>query len=199
MRITWKARASGVTIWEIAVALGVLAVLALLAWPAVQSSLVRDGFPSVISNMKQLHLATQQMALDGEATTNRSIGWPGDTGGRFETWASNLVSGNYLATNDLWKLLSAPGRVTPLGAIPQANTNALLVYAVREDSPGEAVFLTSANFTNTPSGGVAPLAGSLPYGTKGLALIRKAGDGALLQPRQAGHTNTVGAYVPLCR
>ncbi len=42
---------------------------------------------------------------------------------------------------------------------------------------------------------------SKPYGDKGLGRFsKKRGDGViLLQPRQIGETNIIGAFVPLCR
>lgn len=191
---------SAFTWTEALVALLIISVLTVLALPMIQRSLIRGcGSVQVLSNMKQLHLATQQMALDATASSNSQIGWPGNTGGSFSNWMHQIVDGGYLNTNDLCKLLSGPGIVVPPDMVPTTNTTAVLFYAVTEDSVGSAVFLTSANFTNTPAGGLPPLANAKPYGDKGIAVFRKAGDGAILMARQAGDTNLIGGFVPLCR
>jgi len=39
----------------------------------------------------------------------------------------------------------------------------------------------------------------LPFGNKGFVVFRKAGDGAILMPKQVGQTNVIGAFAPLCR
>ncbi|CAN5769927.1 hypothetical protein BH09VER1_BH09VER1_45920 [soil metagenome] len=191
---------SGLSLIELLVVLCLIAILWSLSLPAIGVGLVKGEKTQTLSNMKQLHLATQQMALDSTTTGDTNIGWPGDTGGSFERWATNLVAGNYLSTNDLCKLLSAKGRVTPPGSMPRANNNAVLVYAVREASDGKAVFLSTANFTNTPTGGLPPQKSALPYGQTGFVVFHKAGDGVILANRQAGpgYTNLIGSYVPLC-
>ncbi len=151
-----------------------------------------------LSNMKQLHLATRQMVLDGETTSDTNIGWPGDIGGTFANWTAQLLKGSYLSSNDLNKLLSAPGVIIKSGTALNATNTALLAYAVSTNSPGTAVFLSTANFTNTATGGIVnPTA--KPYADKGFIVFRAAGDGAILSSRQAGDTNRVGSYVPLCR
>ena len=192
------------TVTELLVALAVIGILAFAVFifflpQLVVPSLTKGQMTQTLSNMKQLHLATQQMALDGIAEGNTNLGWPGDTGGSFSNWARLLVQSNYLSMRDLNKLLSAPGIVVPPEKILIANTTAVRVYAAKEKDPGEVVFLTSANFTNTPDGGLPPLTNAKPYGNKGFVVFRKAGDGAILQARQAGNTNLIGNFVPLCQ
>ena len=186
---------------EVLVLFVLFSVLATLAFPVFQgTSLVKGQMTQSLSNMKQLHLATQQMALDTETTGDKSCGgWPGDTGRSFYLWARQLVP-SYLSTNDFCKLLSGPGKTVPLGQIPYSTyDSAVLVYAVSSNSPSSAVFLTSANFTNSPGGG-APLESSAkPYGNKGFVVFRKGGDGAILLPRQVTNTNLIGSYAPLCQ
>lgn len=133
-----------------------------------------------LSNMRQLHLATQQMALDRVTSGNTNIGWPGDIGGTFSNWTRQLVDGGYLSANDLSKLLSGPGVVVPPGEIPVTNNTAILVYAAAEKSPGEVIFLTSANFTYTPTGGTLNPA-IKPYGDEGFVIFSKGGSGEVLR------------------
>lgn len=165
----------------------------------VNPSLKKGQMSQTLSNMKQLHLATQQMALDRTTAGETNLGWPGDIGGAFSNWTAQIVKEHYLSTRDLSKLLSAPGIVLSPEKIPSFNTTAIRVYTVKEDSRSETVILSTANFTNTPTGGLPPLADAKPYGTNGFIVFRKAGDGMILKPKQAGNTNLIGGFVPLLK
>lgn len=186
------------TLVEAFILLCLIGILIALALPAITDRPHRSPMVQSLSNMRQLHLATQQMALDGTTTGNTNLGWPGDLGGSFSNWTHLLVAGNYLTTNDLTKLLSAPGKTVPVGEIPSTNNTGVLVYSIKEESEGSVVFLTSANFTNTPTGGSSLDASAKPFGNKGFAVFRKAGDGAILLPKQVGNTNVIGGFAPLC-
>jgi type II secretory pathway pseudopilin PulG len=187
------------TLTEALVALVILVVLfAILSVPRGPGNLASGQMTQTLSNMRQLNLATQTAALDGTTTGDTNLGWPGDVGGTFSNWAHMLVESNYLQAEDLAKLLSAPGIQVKPGTIPSSNTTAIRIYGVKEKSGDETVFLTSANFTNTPSGGVAPLPGAKPYGTNGFVVFRKGGDGVILKAAQAGNTNLIGSFAPLC-
>lgn len=190
---------TGLTYTEMLVAIGLVAILAYLFLPRSACRPDHCNVIQGINNAKQLHLATQQMVLDGVTTGNSNLNWPGDTGGTFTNWSHQLVSNGYLRTNDFLKLMSAPGVVPPAGKMPKMEECALLLYAVSTDSVDSTVFTTSANFTNTPTGGSPPGKRSKPYGDKGFVIFRKAGDGAILRARDAGKTNVIGKYAPLCR
>lgn len=178
-----------------------LLVLILVTTQCGTRAIVKSQMIAELSNMKELHLATEQMASDGYKEGKAGLNWPGDTGGTFSNWTTQLVQENYLTKKDLAKLLSAPGVIVSPEDIPMVNTTAVLVYAVSTNSPESVVFLSSANFTNTPAGGLPPLASAKPYGNKGFVVFRKGGGGAILQSRQTGlhFTNIIGAFVPLCR
>ena len=185
---------------EFLVCLSIAGILIALALPATRGSgLTKGQITQTLSNLKQLHLATQTMALDGLTTGDTNLGWPGDTGGTFTNWARQLVPA-YLSTNDFCKLLSAPGIRVPPGKIPELmSAGAVLVYAVSTNSPDTAVFLTSANFTNTPAGGAPLDKNTKPYGDKGFVVFRRGGDGAILQARDVTNSRLIGGYAPLCR
>ena len=152
--------------------------------------------PQTLSNMKQLHLATQQMALDATVEKIPHRGWPGDMNASFTNWIDHLVP-TYLSTNEITRLLSISGNRLPQDVLPRKNTNPILVYAVREDSPGDTVILSTANFINTPQGGyIDPSVQS--FTDKFFLVFRKNGTGAILKTRDAGRTNKVGSYAPLC-
>jgi Tfp pilus assembly major pilin PilA len=190
---------AGITWVEVLVIIVIIFVLWSLSIPAVTSTLEPGQMTQALSNMKQLHIAAQHMALDGETTGNTNLGWPGDIGGSFKNWAAQIVKGGYLTTNDLCKLLSARGVIVPAGKIPPMNETAVRVYAVTKNSPYDAVFLTSANFTNTPTGGEALNPSAKPFGNKGFVVFKKGGDGAILQSKKVGQTNVIGSFVPMCR
>jgi prepilin-type N-terminal cleavage/methylation domain-containing protein len=176
------------TLIELLVVISIIGILAALALPALFGALVKGQMTQTLSNMKQLHLATQTMALDGVTTGDATLGWPGDQGGTWGSWATNLVP-NYLSQNDFSKLLSAAGLPRPNTTAPGTkDPTAVNAYAVAENSPGDTVFLTTANWSNnqalTPAG--------KPYGDKGFIVFRKAGDGAILLPKQFNNTNIIG-------
>ncbi len=190
---------AGFTLVEFIVCLVVVVVLILLALPNIALITCGGGAQTQpLSNMKQLHLATQQMALDGVIATNLALGWPGDTGSSFSNWTAQLLKGDYLSKPDLCKLLSGPGVIVSPKDTLATNHTAQLLYAVTENSDGSTVFLTTANFTNTPTGGSPLSPTTKPYGDKAFIVFRKAGDGAILSAKQVGMTNVIGSYAPLC-
>jgi|GEM_PF-465365 len=190
---------AGITWVEVLVIIVIIFVLWSLSIPAVTVGPSKSILTASLSNMKQLHLVAQQMAQDGVTKGDTNLGWPGDTGGSFTNWTAQIVKGGYLTTNDLCKLLSAAGCIVPLGKIPPMGETAVRVYAVTKDSPGDAVFLTSANFTNTPTGGDALSPSAKPFGNKGFVVFRKGGDGSVYRSKQVGQTNVIGSFVPMCR
>jgi len=197
---------SAFTLIELLVVISIIAILASLAIPAVTGALVRGQMTQTLSNMKQLHLVAQTMALDATTTGDTNVGWPGDMPSKtWSGWVTNAVPG-YMKTNDMAKLLSAPGITVPATASLSSLTagqasggRAIILYQVSETNGSTAVLLSSANFTNSASGGTALSAGSLPYGDKGFVVFRKGGDGAVLQARQVGptFTNIIGDFVPV--
>jgi len=191
------------TLIELLVVISIIAILASLAIPAVTGALARGQMTQTLSNMKQMHLVAQTMALDATTTGDTNIGWPGDLPSKtWAGWVTNAVPG-YIKTNDMAKLLSAPGITVPATADLStlspgvAGGRAVILYQVSETNNNSAVLFSSANFTNSTSGGTALDAGSLPYGDKGFIVFRKGGDGAVLQARQVGSafTNVIGDFV----
>ena len=201
----FRRRLKGFTLIELLVVISIIAILASLAIPAVTGALSRGQMTQTLSNMKQLQLVAQTMALDATTTGDTNVGWPGDMASKtWQGWISNAVPG-YMKTNDMVKLLSAPGITVPpnanladLKAGGGATGRAIVLYLVSETNNNNAVLFSTANFTNTISGGEPLQSSSLPYGDKGFVLFRKGGEGAVLQARQVGRTftNVIGEYAP---
>ena len=195
-------RSSGFTLIELLVVISIIAILASLALPAITGALARGQMTQTLSNMKQLHLVSQQMALDATTTGDTNIGWPGDIPSpSWNAWATNVVNG-YMTTNDFMKMLSAPGITAPPNTSPAGLTTgtktgrAIVLYNISETNDSSFVLFTSANFTNSSSGGTRPVPAAIPYGEKGFIVFRKGGDGAVLQARQTGptFTNIIGGF-----
>lgn len=191
-------RESGLTVPELLAIIILLVVLANLSICGPAFPTHRAQMSQVLSNMRQLHLAAQTMVLDGTTTGETNLRWPGDADGSYSNLMKNLVP-SYLSTNVASKLLAVPGRKLANNRIPKADEAAVRFYAVREKDHGTVVFLSTANFTNTPEGGAPLLPGSVPFGTNGFVVFRKGGDGSVLSAGQVGQTNVIGAYAPLCR
>lgn len=190
------------TLTEVLIIVALLVLLAVVLLPPTSGEGLRGHMTRQVSNMKQLHLATQQMALDGITTGDTNLpGWTcrGTTPITFQEWTNLLIKGNYLSATDLKKLLSAS--YSKEGWFGRQNvmiTNAVVAFAVAEDDPGNTLFLASVNWQGLAALGLIPAM----YPTNGFVVFRKGGDGAMLQPRQAATTNLIGSggmhnYLPL--
>jgi prepilin-type N-terminal cleavage/methylation domain-containing protein len=179
------------TLIELLVVISIIAILASLALPAITGALTRGQASQTMSNARQLYVATFNMAADGQTTGDTNLVWPGDSGSpSWSTWATGLTTGGYLSTNDFNKMLNAQGVSRPANTVPTAATpSALSVYQVKDSSPMQSIFVSSANFV-TP--GTALLPAALPFGAKAFVVMRRGGDGLVYQGAQA--TNTTLFY-----
>lgn len=195
-------RLKAFTLIELLVVISIIAILASLALPAVMSAVAQGQMTQTMSNMKQLHLVTQQMAMDSTTTGDTNIGWPGDLPTpTFAGWATAILGG-YMSTNDFAKMMSASGVTAPQNQDPTALTpgdkrgRALWLYPVSDTNNASTVLFTTANFKNSASGGATPQSDALPYGNKGFVVFRKGGDGVVLKAKQTGaqYTNVIGVH-----
>ena len=185
MKILSRLRAF--TLIELLVVISIIAILASLALPAITGALTRGQASQTMSNARQLYVATFNMAADGQTTGDTNLCWPGDAATpSWSAWATGLTTGGYLSTNDFNKMLNAQGVSRPANTSPTANSpSALSVYQVKDSSPMQSIFVSSANFVNP---GTALLSTALPFGNKAFTLMRRGGDGLVYQGAQATNT-----------
>lgn len=177
------------TLIELLVVISIIGILAALAIPAVAGALVKGQLTGTLNNARQLQLATFNVNLENEAAGQPGV-WPGTNGAvTFTLWRESLT--NILSESDLRKMFSAPRvSVTNVSAITMAQT-AFNVYQVGNIEESGAIFVTTRNW-NAFTPAVAPTATSIPYGDKGVVVMRKGGDGQVFQQRFITNTNAVG-------
>jgi prepilin-type N-terminal cleavage/methylation domain-containing protein len=188
-------RSSAFTLIELLVVISIIGILASLAIPAVLGGISKAQMTGAVSNMKQIHLTCQQMALDGTTTGDAKLGWPGAAiYATFGEWVTNVTPG-YLSTNDFAKILSVAGAVVTSTNLSgsSANTNGIKVSGVSENDEGGTVLLYTRNVTPVPASTWTTNATPL-FGNRGFVVFRKGGDGAVyLIPRQlSGGSNMLG-------
>jgi prepilin-type N-terminal cleavage/methylation domain-containing protein len=184
------------TLIELLVVISIIAILAALSLPAITGALARGQMTQTMSNMKQLHLVAQQIALDGSTTGDTNFAWPGDLATKTWTVWAGIVTNGYMTAVDLAKMCSAPAVTATSNTIASSTAGAnraVVAYQVSETNESTVVLFTSSNFTNAASP-TAPTSTAKPYGTKGFVVFRKGGDGAVLQNNQATNTNVIGGF-----
>ncbi len=83
----------------------IIGILAALALPAIAGATQRAKATQELSHAKQIHLAIQQMALDGKTTGDKTLGYPADVGiTTVSELKARLIKGGYLNQDDLKEL-----------------------------------------------------------------------------------------------
>jgi prepilin-type N-terminal cleavage/methylation domain-containing protein len=189
-------RLTAFTLIELLVVISIIAILASLALPAITGALARGQMTQTMSNMKQLHLIAQQIALDGSTSGDTNLAWPGDLPEK--TWAAwaGIVTNGYMTLTDLAKMCSAPPIIAVTNKVASSKSGvdrAIVAYSVGETNETSVVIFSTSNFTNNANPNV-PTSTSKPFGDKGFVVFRKGGDGTIFKANQAKNTNLVGGF-----
>ena len=182
------------TLVELLVVISIIAILASLALPAITGAIVRGQATQALNNARQIHLSQNQMAMESVSTGDTNLGWLGDLSSvtDVQTYASLLVSNDYLKPADAVKVFSVPsitpGTVSGTGVtIGTANTG-FTFYKVGDNDANVSVFITTKNYiydTDLDST-------RKPFGDAAFMVMRKGGDGAIYRKAQAKLTNLIG-------
>ncbi|GAT31695.1 type II secretory pathway, pseudopilin PulG [Terrimicrobium sacchariphilum] len=189
------------TIRETLLGLTLLMVLLAMIIPLwLRSTVIRhgDGSTQALSNLRQLQLATYQMTLDLKGDPN-SPAWTSLNGKplAYAQWRSLLIEGKYLNPQDFTKLTTLTDRGGWFGG-NRAVSNAITVYAVCKDDPDTTLLFTTKNWHGLDA---KSLSGA-PFETRGFAVFRKGGDGAILLNKLCQRADLIGSggkfnYQPL--
>jgi type II secretory pathway pseudopilin PulG len=195
-----QSRAAALTRVELVVILAIVAVILLLAWPAVSNALVKRDLTRTMNNGRELYLAAFRMATDGAAKFDSNRAWPGDyPTTSLAEYSGKLVQNGYLKPADLQRMLSAPGAVCtvtmsgPPATLMLSGKSALKLYKVKASDPSNTIFATSSNYTyGTP---LNPK--TVPFGDAGFVVVRKNGDAGVykkIQATPAGYDNNPSRF-----
>ncbi len=175
------------TLVELLIVIAIIGLLAALALPAVTGALARAQLTGIVSNARQIHVATQQMALD-VITGASTVGWPGDnndpTTGTAKVYLEQLKNGGYLAEAEVIKLVSGPGfpqAANWSGLDPTKNVQ-FRIGKVTAGEDGTVMWLWTKNFVN-PEDPInsGSLKSDVGPGKAGFVVLRKGGDGGVYQ------------------
>jgi prepilin-type N-terminal cleavage/methylation domain-containing protein len=168
----------GFTIIELLVCIVVIGVLIVMSLPRASVELVQGQKTGTLSNARQLHLATQTMALDTFSAGGNGMDWTMQASrGRttavpLATYFDALTKNNYLTKSDLDKLLTAPG-IGPKGSEPTARNICFKIFQVDGPSPSDQPLFVTANWQSTG------LTRDDPYGKTGFVVFAKGGSGGI--------------------
>jgi hypothetical protein len=141
-----------------------------------------------MNNSRELFLAAFRMATDGAGKADAPQAWPGDyQATTLAEYCGRLVQHGYLTSDDLQKILSAPGTACtatmsgPPATLMLSGRSALKVYKVRRTDPSNTIFAASVNYIyDTPLDRKA-----MPFGDSGFVVVRKSGDADFRKRDQA--------------
>ncbi|MCX6996081.1 MAG: prepilin-type N-terminal cleavage/methylation domain-containing protein [Kiritimatiellaeota bacterium] len=184
-----KIRKSAFTLIELLVVIAIIAILAASLLPAVLGALDRAKQARALSDGHQIYVAAFQKTLDGAVIPDLKANWPSSN-----SFAASKDYFIYLVTNGVlnvdFSFFALPGVLAYKGtnaASFGATNNAWLVTVGLTDDSLDAtpLFMTkNLNITTLSASPSAPAAGSVPFGSKGVAVVYKGGNTLFIKPDQ---------------
>jgi Tfp pilus assembly protein PilE len=178
---------------ELVVAILIVAVILVLAWPAFNNAIAKRDLTRTMNNGRESYLAAFRMATDGAAKTDASLAWPGDyPASSLAEYCGKLIEKGYVKAPELQRMLSAPGAACTItmNSSPPAATltgkSALKIYKVKSADPSNTIFAASSNYVYDTA--LDPNA--VPFGDVGFVVVRKSGDAGVYKKDRA----TPGGY-----
>jgi len=183
-----RASVAAFTTVELLVALLIIAVILVLAWPAFNNALVKRDLTRTMNNGRELYLAAFRMATDGAVKADSNRAWPGDyPATTLAEYCNKLVQGDYLKPVDLQRILSAPGAQCsasmsgPPATLLLSGKCALKLYKVKTSDLSNTIFAVSSNYVYD----TALNPNAIPFGDAGFMVVRKNGDAGVYKKGRA--------------
>jgi hypothetical protein len=148
---------------------------------------------TALSNLRQIHLATQSAALDAFTTQSSEFGWPGDVDKAEATALSEmLIANGYLEPQAAAKVFAA-GEIRAAtaveGSVPDENIGFKFEPVTEADS-STTVFGYTKNYTYGQD--IEKGSTEKPFRDSGFVVMRKGGDGAVYKITQGDETDQIG-------
>lgn len=189
---------------EFVVALGIVAIVALLLTIQIPNTIICGGEAARLTklgaNGAALVKCWIRMTVDYELTPDAHVGWPGDLANRggegqintTKEFYQRLVDYGHLTVADLQPLVHAPGLKswdgTSIESLDPATMTAFKIYKVSAADPAGTVFLSSRNYRyNEPL-----LKDSVRASDKGFVVVNKDGHFSALKASQVKVLQQVG-------
>jgi prepilin-type N-terminal cleavage/methylation domain-containing protein len=184
------------TLIELLVVIAIIAILASIAIPQIAVGLLRGQMVQTLSNARQIHLATLNMANDYAVTQNSKLGWPGDLAKSSDEPVTNLPQFvkrleqfDYVKKSDLGRIFSAPGIRAYDGTGEFSSQNsAFKIYKVTDADVSNVLFCATKNYTFNEGLDAT----TAPYADKGFVILRKGGDAIPYYNRQSALNKNIG-------
>jgi prepilin-type N-terminal cleavage/methylation domain-containing protein len=176
------------TLIELLVVITIIGILAAIAIPAIGGAVDKAKLTQAQSSLSGITKIVALIGIDADTGDTNVSKYPSTN---LTFWYKSLT--NYAGTNDLMKMFSAGDIKATSWNDSGPNVSAYYVYAVSDDSPGDAIMMSSKNWLVPTSGnGPALVSSAKPFGDKGALILKKSSAVQIINSRQA--TNDISNF-----